>query len=265
MEPPTDTINLKRSAFQGVGNIIRFNWHLYAMALLISGGLLLLTYYLPAPWPLVLYIAVLASAGFTFFSLIVSWYIYDKSGLYSLSWLQLPELNTHSMIANIHAGFDETSALLKTTFNPHTLHVFDFYDPRLHTEWSVKRARKAYPPYPGTISISTSSIPLPNASCQVVFLIFAAHEIRNESERIQFFRNLKTLLQPGGVIVVTEHLRDLPNSLAYTLGVFHFYSFKTWQNTFLKAGLTIKANYNINPFVRTFILNTHDTHSPTNR
>ncbi len=69
------------------------------------------------------------------------------------------------------------------------LQVFDFYDPHLHTEISIKRARKAYPAHPNTQSIQTSSIPLPNEVADSIFLVLAAHEIRNHAERARFFAN----------------------------------------------------------------------------
>lgn len=266
MDATTSTLNSDRKAFQGISNIIRFNWHWYVIAIGFAFGLLLLSRYLPATWSQLLVIGILLGSIFTLLSLLVSWYIYDLSGLYTLNWLQLPQpLSSQAVTVTIHAGFDETSALLKTKFKLQHLHVFDFYDPRLHTEWSVKRARKAYPPYPGTVTVTTGSIPLPTASCQVIFLLFAAHEIRNETERIQFFRELKRLLQPGGCIVVTEHLRDLPNSIVYTLGALHFHSRTTWLNTFSRAGLHLKTSCNINPFITTFILHAHDTTPSANR
>lgn len=87
-----------------------------------------------------------------------------------------------------------------------------------------------------------------------MFLILSAHEIRNERERHVFFRELKRILKPGGHIVVTEHLRDLPNFLVYTIGFFHFMPAGAWRRAFRDTGLRIEQQFSITPFIRTFIL-----------
>ena len=38
-----------------------------------------------------------------------------------------------------------------------------------------------------------------------------------------FFRELKRVLAPGGRVIVTEHLRDLANIAAYSIGAWHFH------------------------------------------
>ena len=134
------------------------------------------------------------------------------------------------------------------------LTVFDFYNPETHTEVSIKRARKAYPPYPGTIEVTTSSLPLVNQHIDTVCLFFAAHEIRNDAERINFFKELYRVVHADGSIHVVEHLRNIPNFLAYTVGAFHFLSDQTWRNTFEKSGWIIHAEKYINPFVKYMIL-----------
>jgi len=227
-----------RKPFQGITNIVRFNWHFYILALVLS--LLLI-------WVHII-LVYLILAG-TCISLVVSWYIYDRSDLYTLNWL--PDIHPENVI-NIHAGFDETSALLAARYPKAKLAVFDFYDPKLHTEVSVKRARKAYPPYPGTKNIRTSNIP--SAKADVIFLLFSAHEIRNHKEREVFFTQLKYSLQPHGCIIVAEHLRDPLNFLAYNFGFFHFFSRNIWETTFAAAGLNISAESSITPFIATYTL-----------
>jgi SAM-dependent methyltransferase len=166
---------------------------------------------------------------------------------------------------NIHAGFDETSILLRqkyiSTSIPGQLNVFDFYDPAKHTEISIKRARNAMTPFPGTIPIQTGHLPLPDQYADVVFNILAAHEIRDESERVTFFKEIHRILKPGGKVVVTEHLRDLPNLLAYNIGFFHFHSKITWLQTFYAADFDVETTIKITPFITTFILTKHATAS----
>ena len=235
-------------------NIIRFNWHFYALA----GGFLLILVVLinffnqPIKFYGVLLFVLIICLTFT--SLLTSFYIYDLSGLYKLDWLNGLQHKNGQIMLNIHAGFDETSALLQRKFPAAELKVFDFYDPDKHTEVSIRRARKAYPPFPNTQTIRTHHLPLPTHSVNCIFLILAAHEIRDPSERTAFFNELKRILKPTGEIVVTEHLRDTANFLAYNLGFFHFHSKKTWLQTFRSAQLRVKQEVKINPFITTFVL-----------
>ena len=78
---------MKRKPLQGLINVLRFNWHFFALAL--AGIISLLA---GARWlaPALLPIAtVLAGAGSLIvgLSLAATVYAYDLSGLYSLRWL----------------------------------------------------------------------------------------------------------------------------------------------------------------------------------
>jgi SAM-dependent methyltransferase len=248
-----------RKPFQGLLNIVRFNWHFYVFAFVLLGSLLFAINFLEKPLqPFLLIICILAAAS-TIVSLLVSWYVYDLSGLYHFKWLN-PRI-TDSTIVNINAGFDETSALLKTKFNNAELIVLDFYDPIKHTEVSIKRARKAYPPFPGTLQVETSDLKLLSNSAAKIFVILSAHEIRDVNERVVFFEELKRVLQPTGQIYVIEHLRDVPNFLAYNIGFLHFHSKSSWLKTFQESGLYLIDELKLTSFISIFILdkngNTH--------
>ncbi len=243
-----------RSPLQGSWNIIRFNWHLYVFSLGLFLHLFLLSLF--ASQAIGWYLNILCWLIFlsTATSLLVSFYVYDCSNLYKFEWLKEIEINGSKQLINVHAGFDETSQLLEERFKGAGLRVLDFYDAALHTEVSVKRARRAYPSFPGTERVRTSSLPLANNAADVIFVFFSAHEIRDEAERIIFFKELNRIIKPGGKIVVTEHLRDMPNFLAYNVGFFHFYSRLAWGKTFKAAKLDIEKEFKITPFVSTFIL-----------
>ena len=194
-------------------------------------------------------------------SLLVSFYVYDSSNMYQLIWLNKLDILTNNQLVNIHAGFDETSQLLANKFPNARLQVFDFYNPQLHTEISIRRARKAYPPYPNTLSISTAFFPLEASSVDCIFLFFAAHEIRDEAERIYFFKQLQQALKLSGKIVVAEHLRDFPNFMAYNIGCLHFLRQASWLHTFYQANLQIVSQQKIKSFVTIFILQRNGTTS----
>ena len=168
-----------RKPFQGVANIIRFNWHFYLAPAGVVLLYLLFNRYLPVPYDLYALTICGILTGTILISLLVSFYVYDLSSLYKLTWAGQPGAAGCSRIININAGFDETSALLQEKFHGSSLTVFDFYDPASHTEISIRRAREAYASYPGTQQISTSHIPLPDNYADKVFITLAAHEIRN--------------------------------------------------------------------------------------
>ena len=88
-------------------------------------------------------------------------------------------------------------------------------------------------------------------------MLFAAHEIRDESERIAFLKECSRILKPGGEIIITEHLRDTANFIVYNLGFFHFYSKATWLKVLAGAGLRVNQHVKLNPFVSTFVLTKH--------
>jgi len=243
-----------RKPFQGVTNIIRFNWHFYLLSVIIILFLLAFASFINSKFRFVIFVLCALAVLVNLISLSVSFYIYDLSNLYSLHWLNKLIKNDVKSIANIHAGFDETSELLHKKYPNATLHVFDFYDEKKHTEVSIKRARKAYPAFRNTKQVSTSSLPLPNNSVDVAFLIFAAHEIRNDIERIIFFKELRRILKDDGKIIVTEHLRNVPNFLAYNIGFFHFLPKLTWFKTFDSAGMKIDDKIKITPFISIYIL-----------
>lgn len=249
-------MELKRKTFQGVSNIVRFNWPFYVVT---SGMLLILLIYhkyLPQNFQLIVFLLCIAGTTGILASLLTSWYVYDHSSLYQLN--NLPNLN-HQKVLNISAGFDETTNILKTKFPEANIIPCDFYKAEKHTEASLKRARKIYPAPSGTVLVRTEQLPFDTSSFDTCNAFFSAHEIRSTQERIQFFKELKRITKPKGKIIVTEHLRDLPNALAYTFGVFHFLSKSNWQQTFSKANLKLAYELKTTPFVSTFILETHGT------
>lgn len=245
---------MKRHPFQGLWNIIRFNRHFYLFVLVISVLLLLFWKQLPAPVQKLLVPGMAVAMGAMLLSLLVSWYVYDVSDLYRLKWLK--QANGLRLL-NINAGFDETSDIIQRRFPQADLAVCDFYDPSRHTEISMKRAREAYPPHPMAVSVETGRLPFPDNSFDASLVTLAAHEIRKEKERIQFFKELRRITKPAGQIMVTEHLRDWPNFLAYTIGFFHFHSRRTWLKDFKQAGLIVREEIKTTPFISTFILEKH--------
>ncbi len=248
-------MEVARTPFQGVFNIIRFNWHFYIFSL----AFIILTciaagYFKAFP---ILYLVPALAFTTSLSSLLVSFYIYDLSGLYCLNWVD--STKAEYLIVNIHAGFDETSLLLGHKYENAELRIIDFYNPKKHTEISIKRARKAYPALPQTIQADANRLPVEDASADKVFIIFSAHEIRDKAERSDFIRELARIIKPDGEIYVTEHLRDTANFIAYSIGFLHFYTKRSWLQLFRNADLKLNREIKHTPFISTFIISKDDT------
>lgn len=244
-----------RKRLQGVTNIIRFNWHFYLIGLLSLALLVIVWTCLGSTAAnAIVVVAIVAVSWNLFVSLAVSAYVYDFSGFYTLTWLRRYLQTDGNRVANVHAGFDETSGLIAGLHPMVSLSVYDFYDAARHTEVSIRRARAAYGAYPGTTQMDTRNAVLADGTYDLILLILAAHEIRSEAEAVSFFSGLKDHLAHGGRIIVVEHLRDTANFMAYTIGFFHFLSRRRWLRVFNAAGLVVEAEEKINPFISLFCL-----------
>jgi len=231
--------------FRGVSQIVLFNWPFFACATFTVLLALFINPLLPDKFQLWVWAAVAIGSTSVVLSLIASWYAYDLTQPYSFKYLS----GQPPCIANIHAGFDESSLALKQRFPGSIINTFDFYDPQKHTEASIRRARNRYSAPVPTTRICTNHISIGDDSFNAICLIFAAHEIRDSAERIAFFQALKTTMKPIGNLYVVEHLLDWRNALVYSIGSLHFHTEKTWENTFSKAGWQIVSRKQVNGLV----------------
>lgn len=249
----TGSMEMTRRKFQGVLNILSFNRHFYvlgfsALALLIGSQLIF-------NWND--YLLALLIAGFMYgliMPLIVSAYVYDFSAFYDFEWLKDMGLGDvdHKFNLNINAGFDETSYIIKNILPKARLQVYDFYNAKQHTEAAIVRARKVSLVYPNTAQIDTNNIPLNDNSVDHIFLVSAIHEIRKEAERVKFLEECRRVCKADGQVIIVEHLRDLPNFFAFTIGFTHFFSKANWRKSFEKAGFTSVKETKFTAFMSIF-------------
>lgn len=244
---------IKRHCCQGVWSVLRFNWHLHLIALVVIIVFVSAAIFLTGLASFLFATLAFGAVCSLLLSIVATWVAYDASGLYQLHWL-VPFVENAKFATNIHAGFDEISPLLRRRSAKATWKIFDFYQAEKHTEISIQRARKAHPPSPDTIPISTENMPLDDRSMDCAVLFLAAHEIRDHQERVTFFRELKRVLTLHGKIIVTEHMRDVANIAAYSVGAWHFHSKAEWLSTFREAGLHVSQEYRNNLFITTFVV-----------
>lgn len=246
-------MEIKRRKFQGVLNILSFNRHFYVIGLIVL-LLILSTCFLLSSTSWIIWLVIGAFLYGLLMPLIVSAYIYDFSGYYNFDWLNqfnIPDSKENTFV-NINAGFDETSFILKNKFPKSDLKVFDFYNLEKHTEPAIIRARKVTIEYPDTRQIKTNVIPLKENSVDILFLLSTAHEIRNHKEKTQFLNECRRICKINGQIIIVEHLRDVPNFFAFSIGFNHFFSSKTWIKVFEKSGFNSVNQSKLTPFMSIF-------------
>ena len=243
-----------RTSYQGVFQIVRFNWRSYVVAILVIGTALIASSFLSSSTRLIVLACALPPLFWTATSLITSHYVYDRSQLYELNWLDEVVPVAPLKWINVHSGFDETSELLAAKFPHAESEAVDIYDPEVMTEPSIAIARHLKPGSIKATAARYDALPIATSSVDVAFLIFSAHELRHHNQRVAFFTEIARILTPGGNIILVEHLRDLWNFLAFGPGVFHFFSEQTWRRAALDAALLVHADRSITPFVHVYDL-----------
>ena len=245
-----------RGPYQGVGQILRYNAPAFGGALAAALGAAAAMAAVPPAWPwlrggLAAFAALVLLGAFV--SLAVSHWVYDRSGLFRWDWLSR-RLEAPRTWAVLHAGLDEVSPALRRLYPDARGDVLDLYDAREMTEPSIRRARRSTTPPEPARPASADALPLDDGAVDLLMLFFAAHELRRPRAREALFAELARALGPGGRVVLVEHLRDLPNLLAFGPGAFHFLPRKEWDRLAAAAGLQVRDECALTPFVRAFFL-----------
>jgi hypothetical protein len=249
-------VNLIRNKYAGVLSILRYNWHFYAASLCVLAGIGVLLSFrlLPRTGVAVLIGAATLTAFWSVSSLLVSYYVYDYRGVTRWSWIPGILSFPPQRWLNVHAGLDESTLILMQFF-PNTRHmVVDIYDPQELTELSIARARRLHPSAEPALAGKLDALPLYDRDCDTLFLLFAAHEIRQSARRTVFFLESARVLASLGQLLLVEHMRDWNNFVAFGPGFLHFHSRDEWHRLARDAGLTVEREGRVTPFVRWFLM-----------
>jgi SAM-dependent methyltransferase len=231
----------------GVGRVVVFNWPRYVAGLLVVAVAVTVPAPAPARYP-VRFGGVLAGAWIVT-SLVATWWAYDHSPLYRWRWLADLLPAPPARYAVVSTGLDEVSPALRQLFPTAQAELLDLYDPQLTREGSIRRARALVPPPAGTRAARPDRLPVPAGTLDVVFLVFAAHELRTAGQRRALFTEIARTLRPGGRLLLVEHCRDAANITAYGPGAWHFYPRKEWLRLGRDADLVPVAERTVTPLV----------------
>ena len=245
-----------RGQFDGVLQIVRYNWTLYAAAIVISMVVigLVLVIHPPSLLAALLIVGAIAAIFWLALSLAVSHYIYDRSDLYRWEWIRERVAVDPRHVVNIHAGLDETSAALQEIYPAAEVTILDIYDPAEMPEPSIARARREERHALASVEADFRKLPLETASADLVTVIFVAHELRRAAAKEAFFREVARVLKPGGTLLLVEHLRDAWNLLAFGPGAFHFFQRSEWLRVAELCGFRLDAELGRTRFVRALAL-----------
>jgi hypothetical protein len=200
-----------RGKYAGVLSILQYNWHFYAASLcaLLSIGALLWLRLLPRAGEAILICAATLTAFWSLSSLLVSYYVYDYREVTRWKWIPQTLSFPPQHWLNIHAGLDESTLILKQFFPNTREMVVDIYDPQEMTEPSIARARRLHPSLEPAVAGKLGALPLPDRDRDTLFLLFAAHEIRQPARRTEFFLESARVLTDSGQLLLVEHMPRL--------------------------------------------------------
>jgi hypothetical protein len=239
----------------GARRIFSYNWPTYVATWLAAIAVAVLAPRLAMRSPEAWLLRALGAGAvsWSLLSLVVSHYVYDRSELRSGAWVARLLPARVERWATIDAGLD-AEVVLDGVLPGRCQARLDIYDGDLVRAPSVRRARKLTPrTHPATPAPATA-LPLGDASCELVAVIFTAHELRAPAAREAFFAELHRVLTAGGRVLLVEHVRDVANFLAFGPGFLHFASRRQWLRLADHAGLTVAVETRVTAWVMALAL-----------
>jgi SAM-dependent methyltransferase len=243
-----------RTRFQGVTQIVAFNCRMYAATALVLCVAMAALPLLDAWERAAVFALIVPMLYWTLASIAVSHYLYDRYPLYDFRWLHGALTDETRRWIDIHAGLDETSALIEAQFPGARGEVVDIFDARTMTEPSIRRARELRGSLRQPMKARYDQLPFEDGRFDAAFIFFAAHELRKHAQRVVLFKEVSRLLRRDGELALMEHMRNAWNIAAFGPGALHFFSRKAWLTAAREAGLEVKSESAKTPFVRVFVL-----------
>lgn len=243
-----------RGPWQGVVQILQFNWRMYAATAVGACAVAGAWRVVPEAVRMLLLMVLAPAASWMIASLAVSHYVYDRFPLYDLHWMERALGHAPRRWINIHAGWDETSGLLEAIFPDAVGEAVDLFDPRVMTEASIREARKASRAVVPTTPAKFDALPFESGTVDTAFVIFAAHELRKREQRAKFFSEVARVLSADGECLLMEHTRDKWNFFAFGPGFLHFFPQREWRLAARLAGFEVKREFAMTRFVHVFML-----------
>jgi SAM-dependent methyltransferase len=186
-------------------------------------------------------------------SLAVSYWVYDRSPLAGGAWARALVPAGATAWASVDAGLDAEVAL-DAVMPGACVARLDVYDGEMVRARSVERARALTPRAHVAVRSRATSLDLADASCDVIAVVFTAHEIRDRAAREAFFRELRRALRDGGRLLLVEHVRDLANFCAFGPGFLHFQARAEWLRLARVTDLHIATETRVTPWVMALAL-----------
>lgn len=232
----------------GVGRVVIFNWPKYASAGLALGVLIAMSASSRFDTGIIGWFVVLGAialvcgiAG----SLLSTWWVYD----YRAPDLYKTVASKHAPGDGwimVHAGLDESHGRLDAIIGS-TQHNIDV-GPTSNLSASLKRAHRwvgrSGKSWEGALDIKTDSVGL-------AVVLFGIHEL-SRPVASKLLAELRRVVRSGGEIVIVEHLRDLPNFLAFGPGMLHFGTRRRWRAAIEAAGLPSPSERRVAGLVTVF-------------
>ena len=237
----------------GALRIFLYNWPVYVVTWAASIVTLGAARWLPSHVALACALAAGGALAWSAFSLLVSFYIYDRSYLVGGQWILSLLPSPPDAWATIHAGLD-AEVDVDAVFTGRCAGRLDIFDPTVMTSPSIGRARHRTPLAHAATRCTPTALSLGDGSCDAILVAFTAHEIRDARAREKFFDELHRALRAGGRIVLVEHLRDVMNLIAFGPGFLHFVARREWLRLAAHARLTVIGEARITPFVMALAL-----------
>jgi SAM-dependent methyltransferase len=237
----------------GALRIFLYNWPLYAATWASAALAVVLAVVLGGPLGVVVVTGALGAVAWSAASLAVSFHVYDRSPLARGTWLaEFLPAGAPAWIS-VDTGLDAEVDLDAALAGP-CLGRLDVYDGRIVGRGSVRRARSTTPRKHAAQPCSALALPLGDATCELACVVFTAHEVQLPTDRVRFFEELRRVLAPRGRVLVVEHLRDVPNFLAFGPGFLHFHPRREWLRVAKAANLAVTKTAKVTPWVTALLL-----------